>query len=225
MTAHVAAWLRQAANEAAEGMGLDQEFVETFVCGHGTDDLAKSRRLSYLPLPSIGHLHIDGRVRRAFFVEPPGSPDPRARAVAHALPGASVFDGAGRWKADLRAVGDPSTQAVFSGYLSIAATWGSVTPVVLPGHDDRRAQKTLRLVLKSLAQASCTTPVTEIHLQRLPVFPGAERADRYFVPEYMRASPLTHVTITFAEPVRGPLAIGRGRHVGLGVLAPLSGRP
>ena len=97
--------------------------------------------------------------------------------------------------------------------------WGSVTPLVLPGRDDRSARKAHGLVLKALAQAGYTTPVTEVHLQPDPVFPGAEPARAYRAPAYLRDFPRTHALIVFAEPVPGPLALGAGRHVGLGVFA------
>jgi CRISPR-associated protein Csb2 len=44
-------------------------------------------------------------------------------------------------------------------------------------------------------------------------------AGRYRLPEYLKPYPRTHAIITFAEPVPGPVALGGGRHVGLGVMA------
>jgi CRISPR-associated protein Csb2 len=65
------------------------------------------------------------------------------------------------------------------------------------------------------------TPVSEIHLQPEPIFPGAERAGCYRVPEYLRQFSKTHAIITFSEPVVGPLVIGAGRYIGLGLMAGL----
>ncbi len=106
-------------------------------------------------------------------------------------------------------------------YLRKARSFGSVTPLVLPGRDDFRTRKAHALVLKALAQAGYTTPVVEITLQREPVFPGAEVARDYRVPSYLKEFPRTHAIITFAEEVRGPVAIGAGRHIGLGLFAAL----
>jgi CRISPR-associated protein Csb2 len=91
--------------------------------------------------------------------------------------------------------------------------------VVLPGHDDRLSRKASALVLKALAHAGYTTPVSEIHLQTQPVFPGAEMAERYRVPAYLREFPRSHVLLTFDRAVPGPVAIGAGCHIGLGVFA------
>ncbi len=66
------------------------------------------------------------------------------------------------------------------------------------------------------------TPVSEIHLQPEPIFPGAERAGCYRVPEYLGQFTKTHAIVTFAEPVVGPVVIGAGRYVGLGLMAGLS---
>src|SRR5262249_55211401 len=68
------------------------------------------------------------------------------------------------------------------------------------------------------------TRVVEIHLQPDAVFPGAERAGHYRVPEYLRQFTKTHAIITFSEPVIGPVVIGAGRYVGLGLMAGLSDR-
>jgi CRISPR-associated protein Csb2 len=46
-------------------------------------------------------------------------------------------------------------------------------------------------------------------------------ARTYRVPAYLQAFPRTHAVITFAEDVPGPLAIGAGRHIGLGLFAAL----
>lgn len=222
----VAAWLRHAAHERARGLKLDAEFIECFVCGHGDDADAKNDRFSYLPLPTIPFKGRDGRIRRALLVEPHGGGGAKARAVARRLSGASlVAEGTGEVMADLRSLSEDERRqdGVLRAYLPPdgATRWGSVTPLVLPGRDDYRSRKARALVLKALAQAGFSTPVAEIHLQREPVFPGAEMAGAYRAPAYLKAFPRTHAVITFAEPLHGPLVLGAGRHVGLGVFAAL----
>jgi CRISPR-associated protein Csb2 len=220
----VAAWLRHAAHERARGMKLDEEFVERFVCGHGQDAGAKNDRFSYLPLPTIPFKGRDGRIRRVLIAEPFGGGAARDRArVARRLSGAALVEkGTGEVMADLRAIPDPFSDKIAALYLHKARRWGSVTPLVLPGRDDYRTRKAHALVLKALAQAGYTTPVVEIHLQREPVFSGAEAARAYRVPAYLKELPRTHAIISFAEPVAGPVALGAGRHVGLGVFAALA---
>lgn len=218
----VAAWLRHAAHACAKGMRLDQGFIERFVCGHGVDPEVKNDRISYLPLPTIPSKGRDGRIRRALLAEPVSGGGGKAQALARRLSGASLVEaGTGEVVADLRPLADPWADRVTARYLRVAQRWGTVTPLVLPGRDDRDARKAQRLVLKALAQAGCTTPVGEIHLQPEPIFAGADPARAYRPPAYLEAFPRTHAIITFAEKLPGPLALGGGRHIGLGLFAAL----
>ena len=219
---HVAAWLRHAVHVAAQRLRLDDVFINSFVCGHGENDTTKSRRLSYVPLPSIGHTHVDGRIRRALIVEPFGDPDSLASNVVRALPNGGLIDEHGEVRGFLRPVGrgEDATKAI-RRYIASSTTWGSVTPVLLPGLDEGRSRKAVGLVLKALGQAGYTTPVAEVSVQPEPVFAGAAMAREYVVAEHLRQWPRVHVTLRFAEAVPGPVIIGAGRHSGLGVFAAL----
>jgi CRISPR-associated protein Csb2 len=108
-------------------------------------------------------------------------------------------------------------------YIEAAEQWATVTPIILPGHLNGRGlvRRQTKLVLKSLAHAGIMTPVSEIRLQSEPVFPGAERAGCYRVPEYLRHFTKAHAIITFSEAVIGPVILGAGRYVGLGLMAGL----
>lgn len=216
---HVAAWLRHAAHHTARSLHLDQDFIESYVCGHGKSSEQKACRLSYLPLPSIGHHFADGRIRRALIIEPHGAAHPGAQIVIGAIPGAILIDEIGQKKAALRATHKESD--ALRCYLRPSTTWGSVTPVVLPGFDEKKEKKAIGLVAKALLQAGYTTPVEKISVQQEPIFSGSEMADQYFVPSYQERWPRVHSIIKFAEPISGPLAIGTGRHLGLGVFASL----
>jgi CRISPR-associated protein Csb2 len=151
--------------------------------------------------------------------EPLGPPNVLAAKVARAFGNAALVDERGEIRAELRAIDLRQERPVFSKYLESARCWRSVTPVVLPGMDDKRSRKAIGLVLKALAQSGVTTPVVEISVQAEPVFPGAEMARRYLVPKHLEKFPRVHVIIDFAEPVAGPLALGSGRHSGLGLFA------
>jgi CRISPR-associated protein Csb2 len=215
----VAAWLRHAAYQRAKMLGFDPTFVERFVCGHGEDESAKNDRFSYLPLPTLPAKGRDGRIRRAMLAEPFGSRNPAARDLVRSLSGAPLVDEKAGEIAELRAV--PVRDTTADRYLSKSRQWGTATPLVLPGRDDYRSAKAHALVLKALAQAGYTTPVLEIHLQREPLFAGAEMAGAYRVPAYLKSFPRTHAVITFDQEVLGPVAIGGGRYIGLGIFANL----
>jgi len=221
-TMEVAAWLRHAAHQRAKTLGLNPAFVERFVCGHGEDESAKNDRFSYVPLPTLPAKGRDGRIRRAMLAEPFGSVNLAARDVVRSLSGAPLVDEkTGEIVAELRA--EPFPDTITNRYIRKSRQWGTVTPLVLPGRDDYRSAKAHALVLKALSQAGYTTPVSEIHLQREPVFSGAEMAGAYRVPAYLKSFPRTHAVITFDQEIWGPVAIGGGRHIGLGIFANLGG--
>jgi CRISPR-associated protein Csb2 len=217
---HVAAWLRHAAHVEAKRLRLDPQFIEQFVCGHGVSVSEKENRFSYLPLPTISGFR-DGRIRRALLVEPVGAPSAQALKVIRALGNSSLIDEEGEVKAELRGADPGREDGVFQQYLRPSRTWGSVTPVVLPGLDDKRSRKAIGLVTKALAQAGHTTRVAEISVQAEPVFPGAEMAGGYILPQHLKRWPCVHVILSFAEPSIGPVVVGGGRHSGLGVFAAL----
>lgn len=97
------------------------EDVERFVLGRraGNDD--KARRISVLPLPSIGHEHADGLVRRVLIVIPtacPVAPEIARRALSNAEISLGTPDA--RPNARLRLVAtervDPREQAMLRRY-------------------------------------------------------------------------------------------------------------
>jgi CRISPR-associated protein Csb2 len=119
---------------------------------------------------------------------------------------------------------------VARSYTQPANAWASVTPVILPGHDDRKPAKTRRLIEKALAQSGIEQPC-EFEWSAFSRFPkslSAHKYDRdgkptgYIRPDHLQTQTVVHLTLRFNEGVNvpGPLAIGAGRHCGLGILAP-----
>jgi CRISPR-associated protein Csb2 len=75
-------------------------------------------------------------------------------------------------------------------------------------------------VLRSLRHAGVPARAEAIRLQREPFTGRGARAED-FAPETRFAKErLWHVEITFAKPLHGPLLIGDGRYLGLGLMAP-----
>ena len=60
--------------------------------------------------------------------------------------------------------------------------------------------------------------IRELEWRNVGFRAGSEAATRYLVPDKV-SGPLFHVRVRFAKPVVGPLAIGSGRHRGMGVFA------
>ena len=196
--------------------------VETYVAGHaGTQDTTPPR-FSYMPLPSIGGEHADGMIRRIIIAEPFGGDDTHAGWARRRLIGTVLKDRDGRQCGRLLNPWRQTSSFMFRRYTGESYSWSTVTPVILPGHDERSAVKAEKLFLTAVRQAGLSVEsVSDISMRKAPFFLGSCHPRSYFLPDYIRTKgwPGWHVNITFREPFHGPLAIGAGRHIGLGVFA------
>jgi CRISPR-associated protein Csb2 len=113
---------------------------------------------------------------------------------------------------------DPHVQ---TGYAGPARVWSTVTPVVLPGHDDGAPAEAARLLRRALVQAGLPEGLVEaadLEWRREGFRPGVELATRYERPQPARM-PRYHVRVRWPVAVRGPLAVGTVRYRGLGLFA------
>ena len=215
--------LRRVVADVARANGVDDAIVNGTILGHPKT----APRLSILPLPSIGHRHVDGLVRRVMFAAPIEGAGRLCELLASRLDQQPLdFDGDCPCP-PARLVLLPRGDAVTHRYATSARTWASVTPVLLPGHDRRRRDgraeaidRACGLVARSLAQAGITT-AARFAIDRVPFVAGARHARDYAPRDKLQHLPRFHVRIEFDSDVTGPLAIGAGRHVGFGTLAAL----
>ncbi len=230
---HVAGMIRHLAIEAMKASpptGIEDDWVETYVAGHAADGDPKHRQLSYLPLPSVGHQHTDPDVRRIMIAAPVGD-DVLLDHVARHLVGRQLEPlrgdefGKDDWPFLVPIRGDSVSRI----YTQPAQTWHSFTPVVLPGHDDHKPAKTRKLIEKALGQSGVDQPC-EFEWSPFSRFPkalSAHKYDRkgrltgYIRPDHLLTQTAVHLTLRFKNnaKVPGPLAIGAGRHCGLGLFA------
>lgn len=223
----VAGLVRHAASEAAAAAGKPDDWRISFVLGHGDGPRAQARgdrRFAYLPMPSVSR-HGVGDVRRVLVAEPPGGPGHDARWLARALAGADlVRDGT---PVGLVSVA-PLTDPVVRRYVPAggAATWCTVTPVVLPGHDEagpgvvawrrqwaksaadrravgeRAAGRTERLLRRAVRQAGFPAGLADrcdLAWRPAGFLPGVGLAGRYAVPPYLGRFPRYHVRLTWRD--------------------------
>ena len=220
----IAGHLRHLARRACEGK-IAPDLIAGMIMGHPKD----SPRLSVLPIPSIGHAHSDGRIRRVIFAEPFGSDGTLCTRLRTLLDQQTLqFEGDCPCPSS-RLMTLPRKDSVINRFADISKKWASVTPVLLPGHNERRqddASKSLArataLVNKSLQQAGITQPAT-FEINRVPYWRGTRHVRDYHPREKLQHCPRFHVQITFDEFFTGPLAIGAGRHVGFGTFAAMDG--
>lgn len=236
----VAAMLRHATcqvarNDLEPGGWRTDEWARRFVAGHGPAGSPKRRakddaapRFSYLPLPSIGHAHAGGGIRRVLIAEPWAGDGRSARWAAQRLAGEVLEDEERGPVARLEPIEPDETDfgKVFRLYAprserEAAAVWTSVTPVILPGYDDNKPAKRERLLLECLRHAGIEPGAVACIESRRSAWIGTIAAplSAFKRPTYLKHLPALHIRLTFRQPVRGPIAIGAGRHCGLGVCA------
>jgi CRISPR-associated protein Csb2 len=218
----IAAMLRHTACEAAKadlGEWRTEEWAEQWVAGHGPHKSAESfPRLSYLPIPTLDY--SDGRILRAIIAETPGGDGHSAGWAARRLDGLPLRDTeSGKATAILKHV-VPGARDVFTPYISESDRWQSITPVILPGFDDNNRGKRIRLLLKCFEQAGIPHDlIADLDVQKSPWSRASAQTGAYRRSKRLEHLPACHVRLYFKHPVPGPLAIGAGRHRGLGLFA------
>lgn len=206
--------------------------------------------LAVLPIPSVLGPHPDGRVRRVALVGLGCAEDPSRRAIvemAHVLlHGRELRDNGrgtgvvlntepdGQW---LRTITRKSrTGVTVTPMMQVAkeltsAEWKRLLVArrsadeaqeELARLEERLMTRRLELVVRSLHQAVGDegARLVSVEVVRGGPIAGVHVASQYRVSGYLAETPRLHLRVTFDQPVAGPIAIGRGRHVGFGVLWP-----
>jgi CRISPR-associated protein Csb2 len=239
---HIAGMVRHLAIDAMKTAGLPRgvanDWIETYVAGHKGNGFAEHRQLSYIPLPSVGHEHADPGVRRVMIVAPVGD-DALLDHVARRLGGQQLKalnektpefgeDENGQPKPGPLLIPLPrSGDGVTRRYVAAATIWHSFTPVILPGHDDHKAEKTRKLIEKALVQSGIDQPC-EFEWSAFSHFAKSYSAHKYdkskrltgYVrPDHLLDLTAVHLRLKFDHPVPGPITLGAGRHCGFGLMA------
>ncbi|MCI0387987.1 MAG: type I-U CRISPR-associated protein Csb2 [Acidobacteria bacterium] len=233
---HIAGMVRHLAIEEMTKSppdGVDNDWVEAYVAGHARPGAIEHRQLSYLPLASIGHTHTDPSVRRVMIAAPLGD-DRFLGHLAIRLNGQQLIP-----TPETKLEHPPTLVRVRSDkvaplYTLPASAWASVTPVILPGHNDHKPDKTRKLIEKALAQSGIEQPC-EFEWTAFSHFRkslSAHKYDRekrptgYFRPDHLLTQTAVHLKLRFNDgvEVHGPLMIGAGRHCGFGLFARMDDR-
>jgi CRISPR-associated protein Csb2 len=147
------------------------------------------QQMSYIPLPSIGSTHADGILRNVMLVGPVGMDREVAylaeRMKNEALKPEGDFEECttdssptDTYRAELRLFTPPEGKFIDTHYLGTSHIWQTVTPVILPGHNDKKDDKTRELIQRSLQQAGIETPC-EFTWQSRPFFKNCLSAHKY----------------------------------------------
>ena len=233
-TAELVVALRdQAASRLKEALPEKAGEIDRILVGREATEADKAARVRILPLPSIGYTHADRAIRRVLIEVSPNCPL-WADDIAWAFSGLEEIDystGEILWNlvraAEQRML---NHYGVGGNEQNAFRVWRTITPAALPvmrtGRGTAGAKrvaggaKAARAVVQALRHAGVAVPVEFIRVQREPFDRNGARAEEFAMPERFVARGLHHVEIAFAQAVSGPLVIGNGRYLGLGLMAP-----
>jgi CRISPR-associated protein Csb2 len=241
---HLAGMLRHLAKEAMtrnppRGIREPARWIERYIIGHREKTEAAVEaphaQLPYVPLPSVGHAHADPGVRRVMIVAPFGD-DEILEHLGLGLDGRRLVAERPEQLRGPVYLSRVRHDGVIDGYTRPCRTWASFTPVILPGHDNRKPEKTRKLIRKALGQSGIDQPC-EFECSVVGHFAKSYSAHRYardeqekdgrrpvgcIRPRHLLELSAVHLRLTFEHAVPGPLTIGAGRHCGFGLMARLT---
>lgn len=239
---HLVEMLRDAAAaRLRHGLPGHEQAIESSLVGRkadGRDSVPIEHRVHIVPLPSIGFIHADRAIRRFVLSVPKGAPLSTAD-VEWAFSGLEWAPPTG--EASALIVTQTDDEDMLRHYAGPSRRWRSVTAVALPERAKRRRIEPSRMreeaknaaeriaeedravdaVHAALRHAGIHGIATVVHVQREPFEAKGVRADVFAESTRFAKERLWHVEIELDRPVHGPLVIGDGRFLGLGVMAPV----
>ncbi len=208
--------------------------------GESTTVPAESR-VRIIPIPSIGMHYADRAIRR-LLIEVPATCPLRSEDVRWAFSGVELFDPeTGEVTNVLLSPSADDDMLRHYGVGAGARVFRSVTPVALPEEGRRRRiERSRRMaetkrglervvetagaraaVVQALRHAGVSAPAESIRLQREPFDRAGSRVELFAEGTRFEKERLWHVEIAFGVLVKGPLLLGDGRFLGLGLMAPV----
>jgi CRISPR-associated protein Csb2 len=199
------------------------------ISGHQANGAPSERpHMAIIPLASIDHFYADGSILGFAVVLPRhlGRFDVRRQEVLRALAGLEQITSR---RGEMRVVhwrirritGDESRKALrMASYVGPAREWATVTPIVLdryPKDKDGADERTI--IADACVNIGLPRPI-RVETSIASPFRGVPPS-RHFVSfgkGHPRRGHRIHAVLTFAEPIRGPVILGKNRYLGLGLL-------
>ncbi|MCK6573392.1 type I-U CRISPR-associated protein Csb2 [Myxococcota bacterium] len=239
------------ASSPSDRLAMEALVRRVLVGHDDSDKPISEPHLAILPLPSVLGPYPDGRVRRIALADFGAGDDPTRRAIIETaqvlLHGRELVDNGRRTGVVLDT--EPDGQWL-RAITERSRTWATVTPLVqqtkeltrdewkrliearrnAEGEPAKAAARELHLqkrrrelVERSIRQAIAGrgASIESIEVVAGGPLAGVHIATQYRANGYLGETPKLHVRVTFDRPIAGPIAIGRGRHVGFGVLWPV----
>ena len=206
--------------------------------------------VAFLPIPYVGSEFADGRIL-GMALSAPNSLDSTSRRAAFQAIGTwersvpqrpyplRLVMGSSGVAYMERLRGNPTLYSLRYGvWNGPSEKWISATPIALPRHPGRLSGGSPEARAKAWAAAESSVVVAcrhiglpdpvSVEVSLEPFIKGAREASR-FPPFRQRGRDgrpirrqMVHASITFDQPVEGPLMLGAGRFLGLGLMRPAS---
>jgi CRISPR-associated protein Csb2 len=213
-----------------------REVIERLILGREATDADKPRRVRFIPLPSIGSSFTDPSIRRMLVEMPADCPideaDMRWALAGQRVPAIGSIDEETGEVRGLRLFEAASEEMLwyYGARGGSAVHWQTVTAAILSARHPRgkmsgadRAEFERHLtfaVVAALRHAGVQAPPRMVTIHREPFFARGARADM-FEPDRFNRRQMFHVDILLERAVTGPLTIGDGRWLGLGLMRPV----
>ena len=247
----VAKTIRDAVLSGYRRIGMENGIPEIVSGHDASGKPSRAPHLAIVPMPFVGFPYSDGHVMGYALVPPRGSgllqnaaflralsmvaPLEHDRRVLTIKPKEGTASNAGfsislsltrEAPADKRSL-DPRR------YVSAACTFATVTPIVLDRHlknEGKEREAEIRDQIAAACRNIGLPEPEEVFANKHSALEGAPSAYpsarsptwmRWRLPESLASRYLTHAVIRFAAPVEGPVILGAGRFVGMGLCRPL----
>jgi CRISPR-associated protein Csb2 len=204
--------------------------VKSLVSGH-TDagGVSRADHVAYVPLANVGHRHADGKVMGFAVVLPRslGRFSPERREILSALAGLEAVGIDGHTWAVTLVGADAGFQSLRTDTYTAESAfrrkrsrrWASVTPILCDRFPkDKDGERIENVIADSVERVVGCRPI-RVAADRVSRFRGVPTSVRFHrerkeadVPRYR-----THAVVEFDREIRGPLIVGAGRFLGLGL--------
>lgn len=216
--------------------------IDRVLVGRGAAAADKQSRVRIFPLPSIGHPQVDRMIRRVLIEVPANCPFP-TNDIDWAFSGLNLETDP--VTGEIRNGLIKSSESTMLAHYGVGADggvrkWRTVTAAALPLLVARRERESPQgrknskngserleevsrsagAVIQALRHAGVREQVGSVRVQREPFDAKGAMAASFAKDTRFARNRLWHVEIEFSDSVSGPLAIGDGRYLGLGLMAP-----
>jgi CRISPR-associated protein Csb2 len=190
--------------------------------GHDLDD---KPHIAFVGLPDAGlHKMARGQLVGLGVALPEIEFAERRKVVRALLPRAEEST----WRLDVEGIGsfdvaaghadNPPRGATAERWSAAARTWVTVTPMAFDRHP-KKGDDPADMVARSCQLAGYPEPET-VEISRDPLTWGAVRFAPNDLPGRLRSKMIRHVRLHFASAVTGPVLVGAGRYLGIGLFSP-----